>query len=116
MPTTMRYILVVTCLSLVSVPVFAASFDCKKAKTDMETLICKNPDLNEVDGRLGDAFNEAIDSAANKKEEQQVKQGQLAWLKKRDAAWGTKKGKCYQNIACLVSMYEERIAELSSGD
>jgi len=38
--------------------VFAASFDCAKAKRPLEKLICSNPQLNSADEEMGNAFKQ----------------------------------------------------------
>jgi hypothetical protein len=38
----------------------AASFDCKKASTEHENLICSSQELNEADEKMGDAFKYAV--------------------------------------------------------
>jgi uncharacterized protein len=38
----------------------AASFDCKKAATNIERLICASPTLSDLDGRVAIAFKEAL--------------------------------------------------------
>ncbi len=36
----------------------AASFDCSRARTTLEVLICADDDLSSLDGRIGDAFRQ----------------------------------------------------------
>ena len=38
----------------------AASFDCKKAGTSVERMICANPKLSSMDEKLGKAYREAL--------------------------------------------------------
>ena len=65
---------------------FAASFDCGKAQTGVERLICTNPRLSALDDELATAYKDALglapDPAALKKEEQ-------SWLKKVRNSAGT---------------------------
>lgn len=79
----------------------AASFDCTKAATSVEKMICADNNLSELDEKLGKAYLEAgkkyPDTTA-------LKQEQRAWLKERN--------KC-GNSDCLRNKYQERIAVLS---
>lgn len=43
-------------LAVIQAPVFAASFDCAKAKTPLEKLICSNPELDTADAQMGAAY------------------------------------------------------------
>ena len=51
--------LIITLFLLPSVSI-AASFDCKKASTEQENLICSSPDLNEADEKMGEAYRYAL--------------------------------------------------------
>lgn len=87
-------------------PAQAASFDCAKASQPDEVAICKNPDLSELDTRMGALWfayskvpflmgaNGARHDAA------------LAFLEKRKA--------CGSDAACLRAAYTQRIAELKT--
>ena len=46
--------------SLATSPAAAASFDCAKARTKVETLICKDPQLSRQDEDLAKAYGEAL--------------------------------------------------------
>jgi uncharacterized protein len=43
-------------LTLTSTLLFPASFDCKKAKTDVEKLICSDKELSQLDEELNEAY------------------------------------------------------------
>jgi uncharacterized protein YecT (DUF1311 family) len=47
-------------LILVAAPATAASFDCAKARTKVEKLICKDPQLSRQDEDLAKAYGEAL--------------------------------------------------------
>lgn len=81
----------------------AASFDCDKASTHVEKLICSNPDLSQLDSDLGAAYKAAMNKAVNK---DNIKQEQRHWLK-------TKLNIC-KDIECLSSAYFQRISQLNS--
>ncbi|MFM8342004.1 MAG: lysozyme inhibitor LprI family protein, partial [Methylomonas sp.] len=72
----------------------AASFDCAKAKTDIEKQICGNPELSELDSKLGATYFIHRDKDGLGAE-------QKHWLKQvRDAC---------TDQACLKKVYTDRI-------
>lgn len=58
----------------------AASFDCKKAKSKIEKLICSDSELSSIDEGLNKAYQRAYNMSANKAV---VRQSQRDWL----ASW-----------------------------
>lgn len=74
----------------------AASFDCGKASTKVEKLICTDAELSRLDEALAEVYADALKSTdpANFKAEQK------AWLKKRNQC---------RNNDCLISTYQRRI-------
>lgn len=101
----MRIVLaILTFLALGALPAQAASFDCAKASAPDEVAICKNPELSELDTRMGALWfsyskvpflmgaNGARHDAAS------------VFLEKRKACGG--------DVACLRAAYAQRIAEL----
>ena len=65
--------------ALPMMPAAAASFDCSKASTSYDHVICDNPDLSGLDETLGVAFATAIgglSKAANAK----MRENQRAWI------------------------------------
>ena len=85
--------------SLLSPLTFAASFDCLKATTSVETMICGSTELSELDSVLGNLYK--TEAAHEQKEQEQGVQ--RAWLKERN--------RC-QDVACLTGAYGKRIREL----
>jgi uncharacterized protein len=87
---------------LIASPAFAQSFDCAKAQTRVEKLVCADKgvaDLDEYLGRYYSAARAEIPGAAAC-----LQADQSQWLKtRRDAC---------QDAACLKSAYLERLAEL----
>lgn len=87
-----------------AVPAQAASFDCARARAPDEVAICRNPDISELDTRMGALWfsyskvpflmgaNGARHDAAS------------AFLEKRKA--------CGSDVACLRAAYTQRIADL----
>ncbi len=81
----------------------AASFDCTKAATSVEKMICSNPTVSQLDSELGSAYQVVVKSADNKNE---IKRLQRAWLK-------NERNLC-KDVACLIQIYQDRINFLSS--
>jgi uncharacterized protein len=81
--------------------ILAASFDCGKAKTEVEKLICGDDELSKLDESLNEAYLRALNRADIKK---QAIESQRQWLKyERDVC---------QNAECIKKAYETRIKEL----
>jgi uncharacterized protein len=80
----------------------AASFDCEKAVTRTEQLICANADLSNLDDELARSFKAVLQNSDDK---QALVQQQSSWLKQeRDAC---------QSVDCLKGVIQSRVAALS---
>jgi uncharacterized protein len=79
----------------------AASFDCAKASTQVEKLICADEKLSGLDDQLTAAYKTASETATDKTA---LKTQQRDWLKK-------KRNSC-KDAECLTKAYQDRIAEL----
>ncbi len=79
----------------------AASFDCTKAVSEIEKIICGDDELSRLDESLSKAYLEALKRADIKK---QTIKSQRQWLKNERNA-------C-QNAECIKTAYETRIREL----
>jgi uncharacterized protein YecT (DUF1311 family) len=77
------------------------SFDCSKAGSVIEQLICKDQALARLDVQLAQAYKAAVQQATDKAE---LKSEQLSWLKNR-------RNKC-ATADCVFAAYEERLAIL----
>ncbi len=75
------------------------SFDCRKATTAVEKLICSNPDLSKLDVSLAETYKEAVSKDRSIRDDQR--------------AWNAEKNKC-ADIDCVKSAYEDRISELTN--
>jgi uncharacterized protein len=78
----------------------AASFDCGKAASEIEKLICGDDELSKLDESLNKAYLEALKRTIKK----QIIKSQRQWLKNERNA-------C-QNAECIKKAYETRIWEL----
>ena len=83
--------------------ILAASFDCAKAKTQIELAICANEALSDLDSRLMHAYQNAL---ARSDDQNAIKSDQRLWLK-------VVRNKCL-NSECLVNAYRTRIEELDT--
>lgn len=78
----------------------AASFDCNKAASASEKLICGDLRASELDELMGRAYKRALSKALSPND---VKQSQKNWLKQRD--------KC-TDVSCIKSEYEQQLNKL----
>src|SRR5262249_17374454 len=93
-------------LTALAVSAPGAGFDCAKAHTRAEKLICATPELSKDDERLAVSYKNAL-AAAEKlpvADRNALKQEQVAWIKVRVA-------NC-PDAGCLQSAYQSRIAAL----
>ncbi|MFC1542820.1 lysozyme inhibitor LprI family protein [Pseudomonadota bacterium] len=79
----------------------AASFDCNKASTKVEKMICADAELSKLDEGLGAAYSKALKESSDPST---FKQQQRAWLKERNKCTATK---------CMKQAYEMRMTTLS---
>jgi ankyrin repeat protein/uncharacterized protein YecT (DUF1311 family) len=83
--------------------IFAASFDCTKAPSEIEKLVCSNADISKLDDELSKVYKYVYARAVDREDQKQLKLDQLSWLKKRDA--------CVTRT-CIRNVYNERLSEL----
>jgi len=83
-------------------PAQAASFDCAKATTKIEKLICADPELSKLDDELNVAYNIAMQAEPYA---ENVQQTQKQWLRDRNQC---------RAADCVKKQYEMRLAALSS--
>lgn len=82
--------------------VFGASFDCTKATSKVEKMICTDPELSALDENLSKTFKEAMNATDDKN---QLKENQYYWLK-------YDRNTCTSR-QCLNSLHNLRIAHLN---
>ena len=85
----------------------AASFDCRKASSKEERLICSNRNLSDLDGQMADAFKAARQRSNDK---DALLADQKDWLETRGMC--LLRGDKAMQISCLISATENRRAEL----
>src|SRR5688572_2879718 len=81
----------------------SASFDCNKASTNVEKLICIDSILSKQDEQLDQLYNDVLSKIEDKRS---FRSTQRKWLKE-------KRNIC-KNAMCLMQVYRERIAQLNS--
>ena len=80
----------------------AASFNCSKASTAVEGMICGNEELAALDVRVAAAYKSLRSNAEDK---EGVKKDQQAWLKERNACRSTE---------CLAASYSDRAQDMEN--
>ena len=95
-------VLALVAISLVGMPyVRSASFDCAKAKTEIEKQICSNTKLSELDDKLTALYNKVL---AQSPVPEDTKEQQREWVK-------GSRNVC-KDAACLERAYASRISDL----
>ncbi|MDE2420273.1 MAG: DUF1311 domain-containing protein [Gammaproteobacteria bacterium] len=81
----------------------AASFDCSKAQSKVEHMICSSPDLSSLDDAM--ALDYFVASESDGTNKHQLAKEQLAWLAQRD--------RC-QDEACIQDQYQKQPSSLDA--
>ncbi|SKC83379.1 hypothetical protein SAMN05445504_3614 [Burkholderia sp. CF099] len=81
---------------------YQTSFDCSKARSVPELLICHDPDLAAADRQLGEIFQQAKASATD----------QIAFAARTRKQWNYREKNC-RDKPCLTAWYTYQIAVLS---
>ena len=95
--------LYVTCLPLAEGADYKASFDCSKANSSVEKLICGYPNLATLDVKLSQLYKASIASGIDK---ENILKSQRTWLK-------NVRNKC-KDDECLEKVYRSRINDISN--
>ena len=101
------------------VPVFlmvqgnqAQAFDCARAGTETEKLICSDSALKQADDDLGQAWRQAR-ARLGEAEFNSLRQNQRAWLETRDARCGY--GSDAERVDCLKQQTTQRTLIIAAG-
>ena len=90
--------IIIVLLTFLAIPSWSASYDCTKASTQVEHLICNDDELSKLDDELAFNYSQTMEQGDYKS---YLKNSQEFWLKNiRNACTDT---------ACLKGMYERRI-------
>ncbi|MGI9571434.1 MAG: lysozyme inhibitor LprI family protein [Desulfobulbia bacterium] len=76
------------------------SFDCAKASTKVEKIICDSADLSELDSELAEAYKIALRDSPWSSANKRIRQDQKDWLASRNLC---------ETGACLGDLYQQRI-------
>lgn len=98
-----KYVLLSLILFIAAPDVHAASFDCKKAKTTIEKMICSDEEVSKFDEELDRMYKKALALVSYKA---QMKKQQQEWIR-------TLRNACEDEV-CLLREYRDRIAALNS--
>jgi uncharacterized protein len=94
-------------------PAMAASFDCARASTAQEKLICQNPQLSALDEALAAAYRKKM-SGLTGPDAAQLKQSQREWLKQlhnHGIQVGQLQADYQQRIAALIGAANAPVVE-----
>lgn len=80
----------------------AASFDCAKAATKIEKLICADAEISKLDDELNSAYKTALQ---DEKQAASIRQAQKQWMKERNGC---------SDAACAKMAYEVRLSSLAA--
>jgi uncharacterized protein YecT (DUF1311 family) len=83
------------------------SFDCSKAITRVEKLICKSAELSTLDHRIEKVFRE-VRISIKINDSKQLRKNQYNWLKKRDKECGSIPNQS-KALECLTAKYKKRM-------
>lgn len=93
------------------------SFDCAAATQAVETLICGDPTLADLDRALAESYRAALAAKAGEAQSK-LRDEQRAWAGNRDVSCGVDADSAVdvdEAIGCLIVLYRSRIAELQPG-
>ncbi len=86
----------------IAVNVQAASFDCAKASTKVEHLICDNLEISRLDDELSASYKTALQ---DEKRAESIRQAQKEWLKERNSC---------ADADCVKKAYGTRLQALTT--
>jgi len=96
-----RFALLGAVLLLAANTACAASFDCAKASTKVEKMICADPELSKLDEDLSATYSKALKESSDAAT---LKQQQREWMKGRNGC---------ADAQCVKRSYEQRLSSLS---
>lgn len=114
MEISMKYLTFGACCMALSAASLAGSpvtkskpaFDCSKASSTVEEMICADPRLGELDQELTALYKQAL-KATSGQAHKNLKAYQRGWIKGRNDCW-----KADEIDACVYNEYYLRINEL----
>ena len=91
-------------LLLASAQVHSASFDCNKARSKLNRMICADAELSALDSRVWDTFGAHLKS---------LSPAQLAHVRERHFLWRRQRGWFDDNVASISADYRRHLAWLT---
>jgi len=91
-------------------PVYKTSFDCTRASTSVEKLICRDPQLAQMDIELNRLYQLALTDEHSVPPPKKVETDQLFWIDSRNQC-----GAGADARSCTVQRYAERAYQLRQG-
>lgn len=91
--------LIIYYLLFLNISLFGASFDCAKASSNVEKMICSDDELSELDQKMSLIFTKAFKTSKYK---EALKKQQIAWIKERN--------QCGEDIDCVINSYRDRLS------
>jgi hypothetical protein len=85
-------------------PLIKPSFDCAKAATAVEKMICDSPKISMLDSLLAHAYQSVQAGESNPITKERSKNQQIDWMK-------TTRNTC-KDVSCLETSYTERVAAM----
>jgi len=79
---------------------YAASFDCNKASSDVEKMICSDHKLSHLDDYLSQNYKIAMGPDMPEGSKSKIRESQIDWLNKRNAC---------TDAQCIDRMYSKQI-------
>lgn len=98
MKTVLLFVVQPLCFA---VNVQAASFDCAKASTKVEKIICDNPEISQLDDELSASYKTALQ---DEKHAESIRQAQKQWMRERNGC---------ADADCVKRAYEMRLSSLT---
>jgi len=105
-----KLVLATFLLLIIAGNIHAASFDCSKAASEVEKIICSDDELSRLDESLSMAYLRALKQTDIKK---QAIESQRQWLKNERNACKDLEEAYETHAECIKEAYETRIKELS---
>jgi uncharacterized protein YecT (DUF1311 family) len=86
----------------------AASFDCRKAATQIEHAICADAGLARLDRQVGETYQVGLKNAYEPGAQEKLRQSQRDWVAKRNKTCGSGDAG-----SCLTKAYRDRLVVLN---
>jgi len=99
-----RLLLIVLGGLTLSFAAHAASFDCGKAQSTVEKMVCTDAELSRLDEEIAKVYGEVLKKFPDE-----------ALLKKQQRGWLKARNRC-KDISCLSDYYRGRLAELNEAN